>query len=97
MCFMNAFRLMNNKGYTYVEGIAMPANTLFPVHHAWCVDEFNHVIDPTWIDGAAYFGVHLNKSFVYQRALRSKKYGIFGDIDAFDLYENGLPQNAIQP
>jgi hypothetical protein len=97
LCFMNAFRLMSSRGYTYVEGIAMPANTLFPVHHAWCIDEFNHVIDPTWIDGAAYLGVHLSKSFVYQRALLRKKYGVFGDTDSFDLYEKGLPQNAIQP
>ena len=95
LCFMNAFRLMSNKGYVYVEGIAMPSRTLFPVHHAWCVDESNRVIDPTWTDGAAYLGVHLNKSFVYQRALKRGKYGVFGDLDSFDLYKEGLPQNAI--
>jgi hypothetical protein len=98
LCFMNAFRLMSNGGYVYVEGIAMPANTLFPVHHGWCVDASNRVIDPTWHEGGvAYLGVHLNKSFVYQRALQRKKYGVFGDSDSFDLYEKGLPQDAIQP
>jgi hypothetical protein len=95
LCFMNAFRLMSNEGYTYVEGIAMPADTLFPVHHGWCVDEFNHVIDPTWVDGAAYLGVHLRKLFVYQRALKRGKYGVFGDSDSFDLYAKGLPKDAI--
>lgn len=95
MCFMNAFRLMG-RGYTYVEGIAIPLSISFPVHHAWCVDSFGNVLDPTWADGAAYVGIHLCESFVYQRALRRKKYGIFGDTDSFDLYENGLPQNAIQ-
>jgi hypothetical protein len=74
----------------------MSSNTLFPVHHAWCVDELNRVIDSTWTDGAAYLGVHLHKSFVYQRALYRKKYGVFGDTDSFDLYQKGLPKNAIQ-
>ena len=95
LCFQNAFRLMG-KGFIYVEGIAVPGNTLFPVHHGWCVDEFGRVLDPTWRDGVAYLGVHLSKSFVYERALRRKKYGVFGDRDSFDLYENGLPEGAVQ-
>jgi len=97
LCFRNAFRLMSSRGYTYVEGIAMPSNTLFATHHAWCVDGSGRVIDPTWPDGVAYLGVHLNEFFVYQRALRRRKYGVFGDTDSFDLYEKGLPQDAILP
>ena len=93
-CFQNAFRLME-KGLVYVEGIAVPACTNFPVHHGWCVDELGNVFDSTWRDGIAYFGVHLNKRFVYQRAMRRGKYGIFGDTDSFDLYKNGLPEEAL--
>ncbi|MCK9557059.1 MAG: hypothetical protein M0R50_03330 [Candidatus Cloacimonetes bacterium] len=94
LCFMNAFRLMGN-GYTYVEGIALPATTHFPVHHSWCVDKSNNVIDPTWTDGVAYLGIHMNESFVYNRVLRRGKYGVLGDVDAFDLYKDGFPQDAL--
>ena len=96
LCFMNAFQLMGNGRYTYVEGIAMPSNTLFPVHHAWCVDAHNRVIDPTWTEGAAYCGIHLNVTFVIKRVAKKRTYGVFGGRDSFDLYEKGLPQEALQ-
>ena len=97
LCFMNAFHLMNIRdGYTYVEGIAMPSNTLFPVHHGWCVDESGKVVDPTWKDGAAYCGIHLNTTFVLRRVLKKRTYGVLGDRDSFDLYRSGLPQDALR-
>jgi hypothetical protein len=94
LCFQNAFRLME-QGFIYVEGIAVPGGTGFPVHHGWCVDQFNNVLDPTWKDGVAYLGIHLNKMFIYQRILQRRKYGVFDNIEARDLYENGLPADAL--
>lgn len=94
LCFQNAFRLME-RGFIYVEGIAVPERINFPVHHSWCVDQFNNVLDPTWNDGIAYLGIHLDKMFVYERILRRRKYGIFGNLEARDLYESGLPANAL--
>jgi hypothetical protein len=58
-CYQNAFNAArrDRRGrLRYVEGIAMG---IIPVHHAWCVDAQDHVIDPTWPEaarGRAYFG-----------------------------------------
>ncbi len=59
-CFDNAFRLAKRQGYRYTEGYACgPAS--IPVHHAWCLNAQNEVIDPTWSDhlaiGDEYVGV----------------------------------------
>ena len=46
-CFPNAARLADKfRNLTYNEGFAHGA--VIPVHHAWCTDEFNNVIDNTW-------------------------------------------------
>lgn len=36
------------------------------VLHAWCSDETGIVIDPTWGEGAEYFGVPLDFKYVRQ-------------------------------
>jgi hypothetical protein len=62
-CFENALRLAKRypARYRYVEGIA--SGRVIPVHHAWCVDQDDLVIDPTWSKystvGGAYFGVEI--------------------------------------
>jgi hypothetical protein len=93
-CFRNAFLLML-EGYTYVEGIAMTESALFPIHHGWCVDTNNRVLDTTWSDGVAYFGVHLSQGFVLERVQNKGRYGVFGSKNALDIYKHGLPQEAL--
>lgn len=57
-CFDNAFTLARrSRGrLRYAEGYAAG---LIPVEHAWCLDDCGRVVDPTWDDGVAYFGVEL--------------------------------------
>jgi len=68
-CFDNAFKLASRrKNLRYCEGIAAG---IIPMHHAWCVDEDNNVIDPTWAStetnvGDAYFGVTFHVTLVRQ-------------------------------
>jgi hypothetical protein len=63
-CYQNAFLLAaRSKGrYRYVEGIAY--GVIPDIDHAWCVDDQDRVLDPTWCQpnrpdggpGLAYFG-----------------------------------------
>lgn len=56
-CFDNAYRLARaSRGVLrYVEGYA---HRMIPVHHAWCVDPDDRVVDLTWDPiGSEYFGV----------------------------------------
>lgn len=57
-CYDNAFKLAaRSRGrLRYAEGYAAG---LIPVEHAWCLDDRSRVVDPTWDDGVAYFGVEL--------------------------------------
>jgi hypothetical protein len=66
-CFQNAFlRTLYFDNLTYCEGYAFSG--LLPVHHAWCVDENDVVVDPTWREKKnrepaanwEYFGVRLD-------------------------------------
>lgn len=61
-CFDNAFdrawktqrRRNTNDRFRYVEGWAL---TVIPVHHAWCIDGQDRVVELTWRHpGLAYFG-----------------------------------------
>ena len=45
-CFENAFVAADRHGLTYCEGYATTG--IFPVHHAWCLDDDNRVVDFTW-------------------------------------------------
>ena len=48
-CFANAFRLASDRaGLRYVEGYALVRESLRCLNrHAWCIDEEDHVVDPT--------------------------------------------------
>jgi hypothetical protein len=48
-CFANAFRLARDRaGLRYVEGYAtVRESPSWLYRHAWCVDEDDHVVDPT--------------------------------------------------
>lgn len=51
MCFMNSFKLAENDDRLhYVEGYALRDHVPLPIHHAWCVDDDDKVIDATWDD-----------------------------------------------
>jgi hypothetical protein len=50
-CFRQAreLALLRPECFTYVEGYAYSrVDFCVPVHHAWCVDEYGNVVDPTW-------------------------------------------------
>lgn len=72
-----------NKGYTYVEGYA---SGLMCAPHAWCVNRFGRVIDPTWFplywdrdgfEGIYYFGVKMSIDFVAERCQETGHSGVF--------------------
>jgi hypothetical protein len=62
-CFGNATLLAVTHRLRYVEGFAMPAQSNYVAHHAWCLDDDARVIDPTWGFGRAYFGVVFDRAF----------------------------------
>lgn len=73
-CFENAFRLAKKPGFRYVEGYALAA--CIPVYHAWCLNDSDEVVDPTWrlfADGVGtdYFGVVIDMAQV--RAVRHRE------------------------
>lgn len=92
-CFRNAGRLAL-KGYTYMEGYALPEGGI-PLLHAWCVDAAGAVVDPTWAapERAAYFGVVIPTEVVCTAALLHGSWGLLGNDhrDGFRLLREGLP------
>lgn len=49
-CFALAIQLAVHGGYPYVEGYAMNAYSMLPVHHAWNLGADGTVIDTSWGD-----------------------------------------------
>lgn len=74
-CFRNTLNGMNSRQF-YCEGYAI-APGLFPMLHAWIEDRDGKAIDPTWAQGAEYFGVRFDYKFAKKHALRTGYYGIF--------------------
>jgi hypothetical protein len=73
-CFRNATQLMiEHDDLAYVEGYACG---LIPVMHAWCVDRFGRVVDPTWEDGRVYYGVVLRDNYVLRCNFQRERYGV---------------------
>ncbi len=61
-CFYNAATAALHDGYRYIEGYAAG---IIPVHHAWCADKDNNVIEVTWKKtGDLYFGVEFDPKLV---------------------------------
>lgn len=78
-CFLNAATLALRKPdiYMYVEGYAVNRwIAMHPVAHAWCITFDNDVVDPTWDDGAEYFGVPFRHDYL-RRVLKARRdYGL---------------------
>jgi hypothetical protein len=64
-CFLNsAITAVEQDGYKYVEGYALPYGQT-PVHHAWNLDPDGNLFDRTWKNGgAAYLGVVFSTKLV---------------------------------
>jgi hypothetical protein len=92
-CYANAQRLVGEhpRKLIYCEGLAVPARTGSPVDHAWCVSRQGWVLDPTWDDGLAYFGVPIKLSFV----LASQ--GHRTECSIIDNWEHGYPIYQLSP
>lgn len=78
LCYENAANLVLRRPsgeLHYCEGFAIP-KTMFPMEHAWCIDNEGRVIDPTWDDATDYYGAIFQRQFVKSEMLRTEYYGI---------------------
>ena len=62
-CYRNSLHAALRTGMTYCEGYAVAGRVGIPLEHAWLCDAQGRVVDPTWPDGADYFGVPFNEEF----------------------------------
>jgi hypothetical protein len=86
-CFENSYRMAIRHPVIYVEGIAKNSRSPIPHLHAWCVDASGGVLDRTWNDATAYFGVPLRTDFIKQ-VIRERQEEFFGFLDD---WEHGFP------
>lgn len=81
-CFQNAFVLASrSKGrLRYVEGVAL---SVIPLDHAWCVDENDCVVDPTWEvgHGKVYFGAVFTLPDLRQLRRESRQVSMIWDYE----------------
>lgn len=72
-CYHNAAILsLARDDLTYVEGVA---RGILPVSHAWCINESNEVVDPTWSYDPTdeYFGIAFNREYLAKRVFKFKR------------------------
>src|SRR5262249_20523115 len=67
-CFGNAAFLALTSELRYAEGFAFSGKlgVDMPIHHGWCLNEAGRVVDRTWGNGLAYFGVVFEAKYVTQ-------------------------------
>jgi len=80
--------------YMYVEGYAV--NRWIATHtvaHAWCIGSDNFVVDPTWDEGAEYFGVPFRHDYL-RRVLKARRdYGLIDNAEMdFPLVTGAHPR-----
>jgi hypothetical protein len=75
-CFANAFRLAAARGWAYAEGYGVIHG--IPVHHAWCVADAGHVVDPTWRfeAGREYVGLTMTVAAAARLMERGWRWGV---------------------
>lgn len=76
-CYKNAHLLSLSMGWTYCEGWAM---SVIPMKHAWCVNDKQEVVDPTWTDGTDYCGVGFPPSIMHKFTDKTGLYGILPSL-----------------
>jgi hypothetical protein len=73
-CFNNAatYAVVRSDVH-YAEGYALEPELPIPVQHAWLVDRYGRVIDPTWTDTKhhVYFGLVFKREFVLNMLTQS--------------------------
>jgi len=93
-CYSNAGRIANGKGLRYVEGYAVPSTFPLPMSHAWLIDEKGRIIDPTWEDGAAYYGVVIPNDAMWEILARTEVWGILDNLwmnkEAFSILQDAV-------
>lgn len=106
-CYMNAYQAADaDPKLTYVEGFASAG--VFPVPHAWVVDEQDRVIDPTWggknaeaVAGGdrkfSYWGTKFTTDYVTQTVLARGFYGVIeNEQQGYPLLRGTVPPGAIK-
>jgi hypothetical protein len=88
-CFASAYRMAVRHKVTYVEGYAI-SHKQHAHLHAWCVDDCDNVLDRTWADGRAYFGIPFKTAFL-RNVIASRRRA--GDVyfGLLDDWEAGWP------
>lgn len=78
-CYKNCTFLVGyDHLYRYVEGYAIHEDVGIPTQHAWVVDEYDRVFDPTWGDkGGHYFGVYIPTNVLTAVISDCGEYGVF--------------------
>lgn len=91
-CYKNAALMaLERRELTYVEGLATVVGV--PLSHAWLVDGEGQVIDPTWGDGAGYFGVAFSTEYLLRCITKNGRYGL---LDGRDETCRALVRGATQ-
>lgn len=73
-----ALALAQPERFTYVEGYAFHQVPV-PIHHAWCVDEYGNVADPTWVyaEQALYCGIAFAYDALHEKIITFDEWGFF--------------------
>jgi hypothetical protein len=62
--------------------------------HAWLIDEKGRIIDPTWEDGAAYYGVIIPRDAMWEILARTEVWGILDNLwmnkEAFSILQDAV-------
>lgn len=98
-CYKNALLYASKNNLLYCEGFAYARETgaALEIPHAWVVDKNGYVIDPTWGEGLAYFGIAFSLDYVLKITLRDEHYGMIPDVPLgrHNPFLNGYPSGAI--
>lgn len=66
--------------YSYCEGFAVNRELNFVYYHAWLCNRLRAVVDPTWDDGSAYYGIIFDNSWLLD-LMSSHRHSFFGVIE----------------